>query len=47
MDRGAWWATIHEVTESQTQGAINTFMNILSAISDPDKESQVFPGWST
>ena len=28
-------------------GAINTFMNILSAISDPDKESQVFPGWST
>ena len=25
MDRGAWWATVHEVTKSQTLLSDNTF----------------------
>ena len=25
MDRGAWWTTVHLVTQSQTQQSYNTF----------------------
>ena len=33
MDRGAWWATVHEVTKSQTQlgdfyTGTNSFTNV-------------------
>ena len=27
MDRGAWWATVHGVTESQTQLSTNTSLH--------------------
>ena len=27
-DRGAWWATVHEVTESRTQLSMSTHRNI-------------------
>ena len=31
MDRGVWWSTVHEVTESQTQlNRLNTGMCILN-----------------
>ena len=32
MDRGAWRATVHGVTESQTQLVTNTFTFVLSSI---------------
>ena len=30
MNREAWWATVHEVTKSQTQSSMNTCFGVLS-----------------
>ena len=35
MDRGAWWATVHRVTKSQTRLSDFTFFHVLA-----------WPGWS-